>query len=67
MAAVPRITPQELKREMEAGEVTVVDVRRGSWNEGGAKIAGAIRIDPERYQVEAERVPRNGMAVTYCT
>ena len=64
----PRITPEELNQRMERGEdVVVVDVRRGSYETSSDKLPGAIRIDPEEYESEFERIPRGARVVTYCT
>jgi sulfur-carrier protein adenylyltransferase/sulfurtransferase len=44
MASVPEITPQELKRRLDAGEsVTVLDVRE-PWECAIARLAGSLNI-----------------------
>jgi rhodanese-related sulfurtransferase len=69
MAAAQRITAQELKKRMEAGEdFTVVDVRNPqAWASSNVKLPEAIRVpvdDPEKHLPE---IPKNKRIVTYCT
>jgi rhodanese-related sulfurtransferase len=67
MADVPRISPEELDRLRQSDGAVVVDVRRGSYDESGEKIQGAIRVDPESYEREYSRIPKGSTVVTYCT
>ena len=47
--SVPRMAPQELKQQIDSGDLIVIDVRISrDWKHSGTKIAGAIREDPSR-------------------
>ena len=68
MDDAPRITVEDLKRRMDEGEEIVpVDVRRSAWDRSDEKIAGAIRLDPSRFEDEFEQVPKGATVATYCT
>ncbi len=68
MPDAPRVTIDELNRRMEAGEpVTVLDVRRASYDESDVKVAGAVRIEPDALEQEYRRLPQGPRVVTYCT
>lgn len=68
MSDDPRVSTQELKEDMDRGEqIVVVDVRRGSWDKSDEKIAGAVRIDPERLEDDWEQIPAGSNVVAYCT
>ena len=64
-----RITADELKQRMEAGEqFTIVDVRNPhAWAEAKDKAAGALRVSLDEVEDAVRRVPRNQPIVTYCT
>ena len=69
MADAPRITVQELKRRMDAGEdFTVIDVRSPTaWAQTDTVIPGAIRIPADKLEENLPRIPKNRPAVAYCT
>lgn len=69
MSDAPRITVQELKRRMDAGEdFTVIDVRSPTaWAQTDTVIPGAIRIPADKLEENLPRIPKNRPAVAYCT
>jgi len=64
-----RISADELRRRMEAGEeFTIVDVRNPhAWAEATDMAAGAIRVAIDDADEAIGRIPRNKPIVTYCT
>jgi rhodanese-related sulfurtransferase len=64
-----RITVEELKRRMEAGEdFTVIDVRNPqAWAESDTQIPKAIRVPLDELDENLSRIPKNRPVVTYCT
>lgn len=69
MADAPRITTEELKRRMEAGEdFTVIDVRNPkAWAENDAVIPEAIRVPQDSLEENLSSIPKNRPVVAYCT
>src|ERR1700676_808366 len=69
MADAPRITVQELKRRMGAGEdFTVIDVRNPhAWAEAKTVIPEAIRVPSDELEKNLPRIPKNKPVVAYCT
>jgi len=69
MAEGPKITAEELKRKMQAGEdFTVLDVRNPqAWAESGVKARGAIRAPLDSFEQLLPRIPKSKPIVTYCT
>ncbi len=69
MADAPRITAEELKRRMDAGEqFTMIDVRNPqAWAEGDTVIPGAIRVTLDKLDESLSRIPKNKPVVGYCT
>ena len=69
MADAPRITVDELKRRMDAGEdFTLIDVRNPqAWAESDSVLPGAIRATPDNLEESLPRIPRNRPVVAYCT
>jgi len=69
MADAPRITVEELKRRMEAGEdFTVIDVRNPKvWAETDAVIPQAIRVPLDKLEENLPRIPKDKPVVAYCT
>ena len=69
MADAPRITVDELKRRMDAGEdFTVIDVRNPqAWAEAETVIPEAIRVNMEELDQSLPRIPKNKSVVAYCT
>jgi rhodanese-related sulfurtransferase len=69
MADAPRITVEELKKRMDAGEdFTVIDVRNPqAWAETDAMIPEAIRLPLDKLEGNLPRIPKNRPVVAYCT
>ena len=69
MADAPRITVEELKRRMEAGEdFTVIDVRNPKvWAESDTVIPEAIRVPLDELEQNLPRIPKDKPVVAYCT
>jgi rhodanese-related sulfurtransferase len=69
MAEGPKITADELKRRMEAGEdFTVLDVRNPqAWAASEVKARGAIRVPIDSFEQLLPRIPKGRPIVTYCT
>ena len=67
--AVARITPEELRRRLDAGEdVTVVDLRHSVEFEGEpATVPGAIHVLPDELEARHHEIPRDREVVLYCT
>ncbi|HEV2175975.1 MAG TPA: VTT domain-containing protein [Terriglobia bacterium] len=66
---IARITPEELKRKLDAGEnITVVDLRSSVEFEGeDTKIRGALHFLPEDIETRHQEIPRDRDVVLYCT
>jgi adenylyltransferase/sulfurtransferase len=69
MADAPRITAEELKRRMDAGEQFImIDVRNPkAWAEADTVIPGAIRVTLDKLDEDLSRIPKNKPVVAYCT
>jgi rhodanese-related sulfurtransferase len=69
MADAPRITVDELKWRMEAGETfTVIDVRNPqAWAESDAMLPEAIRVPLDKLEENLPRIPKSRSVVVYCT
>jgi rhodanese-related sulfurtransferase len=69
MADALRITAEELKRRMDAGEdFTVIDVRNpAAWADADTVIPGAIRVPFDELEKHLSRIPKNRPVVAYCT
>lgn len=64
---VPLMTKEELKANLGAPNVVVLDVRTAEdWKAGDGKIAGAIREDPELLDRWAAKYPKEKTLVLYC-
>jgi rhodanese-related sulfurtransferase len=67
MADAPRITVEELKRRMDAGEdFTVIDVRN-AWAESDNMLPEAMRVPLDRLEENLPRIPKTRPVVAYCT
>jgi membrane protein DedA with SNARE-associated domain len=66
---IARITPEELKQKLDAGEeVTVIDLRHSvEFGADNAKVPGAIHVDPEEIEQSHLEIPRDRDIVLYCT
>jgi rhodanese-related sulfurtransferase len=69
MAEGPKITTEELKRRMQAGEdFTLLDVRNPqAWAESDVMAKSAIRVPLEGFEQYLPRIPKNKPIITYCT
>ncbi len=65
-AAVPRISVDQLKQEIAAGKVTVIDVRDADAYIA-AHIPGSLHIPLSRVEGEIPYLPKGKPIVTYCT
>jgi rhodanese-related sulfurtransferase len=66
MVDAPRITVEELKRRMDAGEdFTVIDVRNpNAWAEMDTLIPEAIRVRLDKFEENLPRMPKCGKKST---
>jgi len=65
--AVARITPEELRDRLEAGEsLFMVDLRARLPLESNA-IPGAIRITPEERSLRGRELPRDREIILFCS
>lgn len=69
MPEVPRITPDQLKRRMDAGEqFTLIDVRNPrAWAESDEMMVGAVRVPADDLKSHLSEIPKDRAIVTYCT
>jgi len=66
---IARITPEQLKQKLDAGEdVVIVDLRHSLDFEAEPEvIPGAFRMDAAELEEASEKIPRNRDVVLYCT
>ena len=64
-----RITADELKRRMQAGEAFIVlDTRNpNAWAEARDKARGALRIPADASEPDLQKLPKDKPIVAYCT
>ncbi len=69
MADAPKITPDELRRRMDAGEdFTLIDVRNpNAWAQSDVIIPEAIRVSLDNFEENLQRIPKSRPVVAYCT
>lgn len=69
MPQASRITVDELKKRMDAGEdFTLIDVRNPmAWDQSDTMMPGAIRVAADELEANLPRIPKNRPAVAYCT
>ena len=69
MTDAPRITVEELRKRMDAGEgFMVIDVRNPTaWAETDTAIPEAIRVPLDKIEENLSRIPKNRPVVAYCT
>jgi rhodanese-related sulfurtransferase len=69
MADDLRITVDELRRRMDAGENFVfIDTRNPqAWAESDVKLPGAIRIPADNLDEHLPEIPKDQPILTYCT
>jgi membrane protein DedA with SNARE-associated domain len=67
--AVARITPEELRRRLDAGEdIVVVDLRHSmEFDAEPAMVPGAIHLLPDELDARHGEIPRDREVVLYCT
>ncbi|MFQ5814103.1 MAG: rhodanese-like domain-containing protein [Anaerolineae bacterium] len=63
---MPRITVQELKAKLDAGQAVVFDARRQS-DYTQKHIAGAISLPQDEVAARLAELPTDKLAVFYCT
>src|ERR1051326_1298352 len=65
----PRITVDELRKRMEAGEdFTIIDVRNPqAWAQSDSKIPEAIRVPMDEWEKHLAQIPKGRPVVAYCT
>lgn len=66
---VPKITVQELKKKLDAGErVIVLDMRvGGSYTKSKVRIEGDVRMPLQSVDMRTRELPMGYEIVTYCT
>ncbi len=66
---IARITPEELKRELDSGvPVQIVDLRHSlDFEVDPATIPGALHLDPADVEQHQDRISRDRDVVLYCT
>ena len=69
MDADLRISVDELRRRMEAGEdFTIVDTRKtDAWTESDTMIPESIRVSLDQLEQNLARIPKSRPVVAYCT
>jgi rhodanese-related sulfurtransferase len=69
MADASRVTVDELKRRMDAGEdFTIIDTRNPqAWAESDTMIPEAIRVPVEKLEENLPRISKSRAVVAYCT
>lgn len=69
MAEVPRITPEQLRKRMDAGEdFTIIDARNPeAWAQSDTMMPGAIRVPKQEFEQHLPRIAKDRPVVTYCT
>jgi len=66
---VPRITKEDVKRRLDAGEhILFVDARSPeAWEGSNEMIPGAIRVPADEVERHLTEIPSRGPVVAYCT
>lgn len=66
---IARITPEELRQKLDAGEgLAIVDLRHSLDFEADPEtVPGALRIDAQELQESSDRLPRDREVILYCT
>jgi len=69
MMDVPRISVQELKKRMDAGEdFTLIDVRNPkAWADSDTTLPESIRVPIDQIEENLSRIPKKKPIVTYCS
>ena len=66
---IARITPEELRRRLDAGqEIAVVDLRHAlEFDADSMKVPGALHLLPEELERRHQEIPRDRDVVLYCS
>ncbi len=66
---IARISPQELKHKLNAGEaVQIVDLRHSlDFEANPLTLPGALHFDPEELEIHQEKIARDRDVILYCT
>jgi hypothetical protein len=65
---VPRITKEELKKQLCSKSLMLIDVRvPQGWKESNQKIKCATRMEPDKVSDWASALPKNKEIVFYCS
>lgn len=69
MASDQRITVDELRKRMEAGEdFAFIDVRNPqAWSQSDTMLPEAIRVPLDDFDKHLSEIPKNKPIVAYCT
>ena len=69
MPEAPRITVDQLKRRMDAGEdITLIDVRNPqAWAQSDTMMPDAIRVPVDEFEQHLAQIPKGRPVVAYCT
>lgn len=69
MADAPRITVDDVRKKMEAGEnILFIDTRNPqAWAESHVRIPRAIRVPLEKLDENLPNIPKSRPIVAYCT
>jgi membrane protein DedA with SNARE-associated domain len=64
---VARITPEELRDRLDAGEDLFVVDMRGAHEEAASSIPGAVRLSAEQLTANPGQIPRNREIILFCS
>jgi len=68
MTDAQRITKEELKSRMDAGEpLFIIDVRGHDWDQSDTQIVGSHRISLDELADNYDKIPKDHLVVAYCT
>ena len=66
-AEVPRMSQEELKAQLDSGEIVVLDARSGTdWKSSEFKIKGALRTPAKIVDEWLSSIPTDKKLVIYC-
>jgi hypothetical protein len=67
-AEAPRMSKEQLKSQLGKADVVVIDLRiESAWKASTAKVAGAVREDPQGVEEWAKKYPKDKTVVLYCS
>ena len=69
MPDTPKITVEELKQRMDAGQhLTIIDTRNPrAWEDADTTLPGAIRVTADDLKENLKKIPKKNAVVAYCT